>query len=64
MTSDRDPLRFLHFVRRSGDLVFARRLAHILDAELRALPRVARPASDGATGVLASLVQRLELGAA
>lgn len=64
MTSDRDPLRFFHFVRGSGDLAFAGRLARMLDSELRTLPRGPRPASDGAAGVLASLVQRLELGVA
>lgn len=64
MTADRDPLPFLHFVLRSGDLAFARRLARMFDNELRAHPRRPRPASVGATGVLTSLVRRLELGTA
>ncbi len=54
MDAHHDPIRFFHFVRRSGDVGFARLLCLLirgdpelrerLDSELRALPR------DPATG--------------
>jgi len=64
MTSDHDLFRFLDFVRRSGDLAFARRIARMLDIELQALPRDTGVASGGAARVLRSVVEQLALGAA
>ncbi len=64
MTSDHDLLRFLHFVRRSGDLAFARRIIRMLDTELQALPRDSGVAPGGAARVLRSVVEQLALGAA
>jgi len=74
MTSQHDPIRFLHFVRRSGDLAFARHIAKLLrgdphlrdriDRELRSLPRDPGATSRGAARVLGSVVERLGLGTA
>jgi len=64
MTSDHDLFRFLHFVRRSGDLAFARRITLMLDSELQTLPRNSAVAPRGAARVLSSVVEQLALGAA
>jgi len=64
VTSDHDLFRFLHFVRRSGDLAFARRITRMLDTELQALPRDTGVAPSAAARVLSSVVEQLALGAA
>ena len=74
MNRDHDPIRFFHFVRRSGDLGFARLLCQLMrgdpglrermDSELRALPRDPVPGRAAAAGVLGTLVEQLGLGPA
>ena len=74
MDAHHDPIRFFHFVRRSGDVGFARLLCLLirgdpqlrerLDSELRTLPRDPGPEPTGGVRVLDSLITQLGLGTA